>query len=459
MNEHHLLPPPLTAEARRAGRLKFGCGRRLLLLFALGMLWVVPAFWIRSFLYLLIAWDAVLLLGWLLDLVRLPRSGELVVERSWAGVPAIGCESQVILKLTNRSARALDCRMEDDPPAALRPSAGPVVKLVVAAKRSAVGHYQLRAVERGDHRIGHVHLRVRSMFDLAERWYRAPLAQEIRIYPNLEAAKRNTIYLMRSRQIEMEKRRLRLRGMGREFDSLREYQEQDDFRDICWTATARRGKLVTKVYTIERSQPVWIVLDTGRLLRTRVGALSKLDYAADAALSLAQLALYSGDRVGLLAYGRRIKQRVPLGRGNVHLRQIVEALAVVDVEIPEADHLRAAGTLLALQKRRGLVVWLTDLAETAMTPEVIEGASQMLARNLLLFVVIGQPELRDKAAERPESATAMYEMVAAQEMVQRRELLLARLRDQGALAMEVMPAQLSTALLNQYLAIKERSLV
>ncbi len=151
---------------------------------------------------------------------------------------------------------------------------------------------------------------------IAERWAIAPLTQTVRVYPNLEESKQDTIYLIRSRQIAMEKRHQRQRGQGREFESLREYREGDEWRDICWSATARRGKLISQVHRIERSQTVWIVLDAGRLLRARVLGLSKLDYAAGAALSLAQVALYSGDRVAMLAYGRRVQQRLPPGAGQ-----------------------------------------------------------------------------------------------------------------------------------------------
>ncbi len=437
----------------------FGFGRRFFVLLIVGLAWGVPAFWIRPFLYGMFVWDALLVLAWIIDLGWLPRPDELEVERRWAGVPGIGCDSQVTLKVTNRSRTPLSCKLRDDlPPAALRVDRE-TLTVAVPPNDVATASYGVRALERGDHHPGSVYLRVQSPLAMAERWYEAPLLQRIRIYPNLDKAKRNTIYLMRSRQIEIEKRRLPQRGMGREFESLREYQEGDELRDVCWTATARRGKLVTKVYTIERSQPVWIVLDSGRLLRARMGPLSKLDYAADAALCLAQLAIYSGDRVGFVGYGRRVKHRVTLGRGAAHLRQIVEQLAVVHTEVPEADHLRAAGALLGMQRRRGLIVWVTDLAETAMTPEVIEAASQMLGRNLLLFVVIGEPALAQKATIRPATAEDMYEMVAAQELVQRRETLLARLREHGALAMEVAPGQLSATLLNQYLMIKDRSLI
>ena len=192
-------------------------------------------------------------------------------------------------------------------------------------------------------------------------------------------------------------------------------------------------------------------------MRTRVAGLSKLDYAVNAALTLAQVALYSGDRVGLVAYGRAIRQRVPAARGSAHLMQIMRQLAMVSEDEAEADHLQAASRLLNDQKRRSLVVWITDLAETAMTPEVIDAATQLMPRHLVLFVVIGQPDLNELAAKEPETVDAMYETAAAQEMVHRRELLLARLRERGALAMETSSSKLSTTVVNSYLEIKQRS--
>jgi uncharacterized protein (DUF58 family) len=283
--------------------------------------------------------------------------------------------------------------------------------------------------------------------------------QTVRVYPNLGNVQKHNIYLSRTRQIEMQMRLLRQRGQGKEFESLREYREGDEYRDICWTAAARRGKLVTKVHQTERSQPVWIVLDSGRLMRARTEGYSKLDHSVDAALALAQLAMYSGDRVGLLGYGRKINQRVAPGRGAAHLRNLLEQLATARAEVPEGDHLRAVTRLLSDQKRRSLIVWLTDLAETAMTPEVVEAAGQLVSRHLLIFLVMGQPDLNAKAAERPGNVAEMYRSVAAQEVVYRREVLLGRLRERGALAMEVAPHQFSTVLLNQYLFVKERSLL
>jgi len=148
---------------------------------------------------------------------------------------------------------------------------------------------------------------------------------------------------------------------------------------------------------------------------------------------------------------------VPAARGTAHLRTLIEQLAEVREETAEADHLLAAGRLLGDQKRRSLIVWFTDLAETAMTPEVVEAVSQMTPRHLVLFVVIGQPDLADMASREPGGVAEMFQTAAAQEVLHRRELLLARLRDRGVLAIETDSDALSAAVVNSYLSVKERS--
>ena len=341
----------------------------------------------------------------------------------------------------------------------------PELNLLVGVKTAAREKYSILPAERGDVRLGRVFVRYQSALRMAERWSVAETAQTVTVLPNLDEAKQHTLYLIRSRQVEMEKRRKRQHGLGREFDTLREYREGDEIRDISWTATARRHQVITRVFQIERSQAVWIVLDAGRLLRAKVEEpgralrLAKLDYAVNAALSIAQVALHCGDRVGLLAYGRRIQQNLNTGRGPRQVRAIVESLAQVRGEAREADHGRAVRTLLTTQKNRGLIIWITDFAETATTPEVLEYAMHMTSRHLVVFAAMGQPDLNQVAADTPKTEEEMYRHAAALEIAQRRDLLLRGLRQRGVLALELMPNMLASSLVNQYLEIKERSLI
>jgi uncharacterized protein (DUF58 family) len=451
-----MIPGPVESTPRPSGKLGYSCGRRFFFFALAGLVWLVPAFVDRRFGYAMLGWDLLLLVAWMADLLAIPRPSELRLRRSWPAPLALSVESQAEITITNKSGSALRAKVSDFIPSSLRKEPA-TVELKVPPRGECTTAYSVQPRERGGATVAKAYLRYQSVVGLAERWAVADLTQEVTVYPDLGEARRYAVYLMRSRQIELEKRISRVRGAGHAFESLREYRDGDDFSDICWTATARRGKLVTRVYELEKSQTIWIVLDTGRLMRTRVAALSKLDHAVNAALALGQVALLTGDRVGLLAYTRSIQSRIPPDRGRAHLRQLLEALAVVREDGSEADHLNAVSRLMRDQKRRSFVVWITDLAETAMTPEVIEAASALLSSHLVLFVVIGQPDLREAAARKPSTVGEMYEVSAAQEVIHRRELLLARLRERGALAVEAESGELAPLLVNSYLEVKQRN--
>jgi uncharacterized protein (DUF58 family) len=458
------LRPSAAARAQKLGRFSFAFGPRFLVALLLGFVALGPAWWFRQAIVAMFLWDGVVLAAWLWDLLRLPRPEQLELRRTWEKRPCLGMPVSVGVELRNDGKTSLRARIVDETPAQLR-SEPPVLDLRVKARSSAEARYAVIPAERGDTRLGRMFLRYHSPLGLAERWAVAETQQTIRVLPNLEQARRQVLYLIRSRQVEMEKRRRRQRGIGREFDSLREYRQGDELRDISWTATARRRHLITRVFQMERSQNVWLVLDAGRLLRAQVrepgnaARFSKLDYAVNAALSLAKVALYCGDRVGLLAYGRRIQQNLYAGRGAHHVRAIVESLAQVRAEAFESDHGRAVRALLNAQKRRSLVVWITDFAETATIPEVIEYAMQLTPRHLVVFAAMGQPDLRALADTIPTVTADIYRHGAALEISQRRDILLRGLRQRGVLALELMPGMLASSLVTQYLNIKERSLL
>jgi uncharacterized protein (DUF58 family) len=454
----HLVPQPIRAAAQSSSRIPVAFGRRFFLLLLLGLIWLGPAWSDPRYLYGMLLWDVAILLFWAWDLANLPKPGALVVGRVWLAPVQLSVESSVRLEIQNDSRRTIHAEILDDVPQTFRGTM-PEIGISVAAGETATGDYLVRPRARGDAPVGNAFIRYQTSLRVAERWATAELRQTVRIYPNLEESKRDTIYLIRSRQVALQARHKHLRGQGREFESLREYREGDELRNVCWTATARRGKLISKTYQFERSQTVWLVLDAGRLLRARSRGLTKLDYAVGAALSLAQVALYSGDRVALLAYGRRIQQRLPAGRGSGQVASLIESLAQVRGEEFEADHTRAAETLLHIQKRRSLVVWFTDLAETAATPDVVEGALRLSHRHLVLMTVIANPELRALTESRPESDSEMYHYAAAEEIIHRRDVLLRTLRQHGALTLEIEPARVSSAVVNQYLLAKERGML
>jgi len=464
-----LHPESVRAQAVPRGRFAYGLTQRTIWLLVGGLLLALPGFFDARLAYAMLVWDAIVLLAAFADFLRLPPPRAITLELSWSNAPSLDSETEIELAVESpapaRGGTILNCSLTDDLPLAMV-STPATHKLRAYQGIRASLRYKIEPRERGDAQTGSVFIRYASGLGLVERWAKAPLEQTVRVYPALRQGEDQQIFLARGRQIDLQLRQQRQRGLGRDFESLREYLEGDDLRDVCWTATARRGELITRRYQTERSQAVWIVLDAGRLLQAKSGGdgeggarHSKLDHACSTAIALAQLALNSGDRVGLLVYGQHIQQRVLPGRGSAHLRQIVEALALAKAEPSEADHLRATAMLNRYQPRRALILWITDLAETAMRPEVIDGAMQLLRRHVLLFVAMAQPEVEALATGRPKNIEQMFRASAAQELTSRRELLLARLREQGALTLDLDPSRLTSAVLNQYLRVKERAML
>src|SRR5688572_7977170 len=185
----------------------------------------------------------------------------------------------------------------------------------------------------------------------------------------------------------------------------------------------------------------------------------KLDATVDAALALAEVALAAGDRVGLVTYGRAIHRRLAPDRGHPHLRAILDTLATLKPERAEADHAAAAATVLAAQKQRALVVWLTDLSETAAVPDIIESAARLSPQHVVLFALMRQPELTALGAAPPSNEDDMYRVLAAQETLERRDVLLRGLKQRGVLLVDIAPDAPAAALIDQYLSVKDRNLV
>ena len=456
---------PTAVKARATGRpLGYALTPRALLLLLAGCLLAAPGFFHPRWIWMMAAWDAAVVLLAVVDAALLPAPAKITVERRFGDSPALGEVTAVELELTQESNQILDVTVSD----ALHPSLAvmPLVGRARAYPRDAA-RVVLQCVPntRGDVRLGKVYLRYRGALGLVERWAEADLEQEARVYPAMERSPEDTkLYLLRIRQIALQKRKLRLRGLGREFESLREYQRGDEVRNIAWPATARRGKLITREFTTERSQQVWIVLDAGRLSRTafEVSSLlniTQLDQATGAAVALAQAVMQAGDKAGLLVYGQRIQQQLLPALGTGHLRKIVDALSQARAEAGEANHLHAAARLKHLQRRRGMVLWITELADSARRPEIVDAALDLARRHLVLLVVLGNPELDAAAARQPKNVGEMFVATAAAEVLERRRALLAGLRAQGVLVVETTPGRVKADAINEYLEVKARGML
>jgi uncharacterized protein (DUF58 family) len=489
-----LIPPPASAEAKATSRWKRVIGTtltaRTLLLLAAGTVWAVPGFFGLRWLGLMLAWDGLVIILALVDAAMLPPDHALRVTRTFLDSPVLGRETRLELEVAHAANRLLLVHLADDlhPALAQIPPSG---WLTAFPRDPARLSCTVMPNRRGDYVLSGIWLRWRGTLGLVERRAVSRPEQRVRVYPPMERTADDTaMYLLRIRQIEMRRRRLRLMGTGREFDHLRDYRPGDEMRNISWPATARRSRIITREFTTERSQQMWIVLDAGRLSRTVCElrwkdstassgsaassgvsfhdaasdeefrmSLTQLDQACGAGIALAQTVIQTGDKAGLMVYGQRIQQQLLPASGAGHLRTMIDALSTVRAEGSEADHLRAAARLGQLQRRRGLVLWITEMADSARRPEVADAAADLARRHLVLLVVLSHPEIAAVAARKPDTPAQMFESAAAQELLERRRLTLGALRSKGVLVVETTPGALRADAINEYLEVKARGMV
>ncbi|HEV2579014.1 MAG TPA: DUF58 domain-containing protein [Acidobacteriaceae bacterium] len=486
-----LVPEPGSGTAKPMGRIGrwagFGLTARALLLFCAGLLLAIPAFWHPRRIGFMLAWDMLLLIVCIADAARLPRPESLIVMRRFLDSPQLGEPTRMEIAVRMEADAVIDARVVDDLHPALIASPE-AQRIEVFPREEAVSSQTIWPGERGDFALGKVYVRYRGALGLIERWTAAEpvtasgAAQRVRVFPAHEDSRgRAAFFLLRARQIELQRRKLQLRGTGREFESLRDFQQGDEMRSISWTATARRGKLVARQFTAERSQQVWVVLDAGRLSRTAfqlrrggpelVGetvmerdrahrmTVTQLDQATTAAVMLAQVVSGSGDKFAMLAYGREVKQALPPGAGVVHTRLLLDLLSQTRADAAEADHLNAVARLKMLQRRRGLMVWITELVDSAGRPELVTAASELVRRHLVVLVLLKHPELEELAARVPKAREEMFHTAAAQEMLERRRETIAHLERQGVLIVETTAEEVGARAVSQYLEVKARGLL
>jgi len=315
--------------------------------------------------------------------------------------------------------------------------------------------YRVRPMRRGRYVVGPVHARHRSTLGFWSRRLTWRVAQEARVYPNLKAARQWELAIRQGRHLEGLKR-ARLRGQGTEFESLREYQEGDQYRAINWAATARSGELISTLYQVDRSQPVMLMIDAGRLMIPQVKGLAKLDHSLNAALLLATVAAERGDHCGLMLFGGEVKAYMPPRKGRGQVLAMVEALYDVAPEQVEPDYGRMIGWLRAKHKKRSLVVFFTDMVDPDISRGLIEHLSALASHHVVLLVCLTDPALLALSQGAPRDSKELYHKAAALEVLAQRQDTKARLQSKGVLVIDVPPEEFSTAVVNHYLMIKEQ---
>ncbi len=309
---------------------------------------------------------------------------------------------------------------------------------------------------RGSYFFGDVGLSYLGPYGLAGRRFTSPAKQEVKVYPDITAVHRYALLARRGALHEIGIRAARYQGAGTEFESLREYESGDDYRDIDWKATARVGTPIVRRFEPERSQTLVLAVDAGRLMTARVGGLSKLDRAINAALLLSYLGIQSGDNVGLLVFARDVQAYLPPKKGHRQFLAILEALYAVDERLEEPDYSGALRYLATRLSRRSLVVLFTELVGTEPSRRLLGVLGSLTPRHLPLVITQRNRQIEERAVTTPDGAEAAFQASVAQDILRDKEAALRHLVARGSLVLDVEPDELSVAAVNRYLEVKAR---
>jgi len=392
------------------------------------------------------------------DVLTLPARWQLEMERVMPERVGLGDAAEGSYVLRAVAGRALRVSLYDDLPRGVRADASRFGPRVVRVDAPCVLPVELEGAERGTWLLGRVVVRVDGWLGLVRRTFRWPMTDQVMVVPSMAGVRRYRLLSLHHRLRDLGLRTIRRRGDGSAFSGLREYVVGDEPRRIDWKATARRGVLISREYTVEQGQTVMMAIDCGRMMTQLEGDVPRFEYALSSAMLLADVATQSKDQVGALVFDDEIRAWAPAMRGKAALERVHHAIMPTAASMAEPDYAAAFRALGERQRKRSLVVLFTDVIDPRSSHALIALTSRSASRHLLVVVALRNDRLL--SAARPDagaSTSELYEAAAAEELVTAREMALARMRHAGVSVLDVSPRAMTAAVINRYLELKARA--
>jgi uncharacterized protein (DUF58 family) len=424
---------------------------RLITALALLSLLALAAIWLPLF---AAGWKlaaAILLMLSLWDLLRLRGLPTPKVVRELRTSIPVGVWSKVRLRLINETDQPLVLQIHDHHPQDFQVEGLPS-RLSLPAQRQARLEYRLLPNRRGDGHFQGIDLLLQSPLALWRQKRFISQPAEVRVYPNFREIAHYALLATDNHLSQMGVRRKQRRGEGSDFHQLREYRTGDALRQIDWKATSRYRRLISKEYQDERDQQLIFMLDCGRHMRHLDEQGAHLDHALNAMLLLSYVADRQGDAVGFLSFGGTSRWQPPIKGGHV-VRRLLDRTYDLDSSLQAADYLAAAHKLMPLQRRRSLVVILTN-SRTEESGDLLKAVALLSRRHLVVIADLRERSL-DQAVDQPVhdlSSALLFQGVV--DYLSSRQQAHEELRHQGALILDSVPNQLPVKLVNAYLDVK-----
>lgn len=421
-------------------------------LMSLGLLFLPHAFWP------LVAIDCLAALLAVADLFTLAGRGTFAAERHAGRIASLRQAHPVTLTITNQSPRGYFVWVRDGVPHELHPQPDEF-RLALAGRSRATLVYHANSTRRGAFHLAAVHLRARSRLGLWQRFLDYPVATTIHVYPDMKQLSEYALLARTNRLSLLGVRRTRRVGQDNEFERLRDYTLDDNYKHIDWRSTARRRKLTVKDFQTNQSQRLVFLLDCGRMMTNEAAGLSLLDHALNAMLMLSYVALTHGDSVGLLCFSDEIHGFVPPASGMHQMNRLLHASFDRFPRLVESRYDQAFLYLAMHCRKRSLVILISNLIDEVNAHQVSRYLRSFVGRHLPLGVLLRDRRLFEAADAPYAGEESLYRAAAAADILTWRHQVLADMEMKGVLSLDVYPEDLTAPLVNSYLEIKARHLL
>lgn len=318
--------------------------------------------------------------------------------------------------------------------------------------------YRVRPNARGRVSLPAIHLGWLGPMGFVERRRLIKTDWEVAVIPNVRAVQRDAVQLRKLAQ-DFGSKVQRIIGSGSEFEALMEFQTGHESRHIDWKHSARHRKLLVKDMQVERNHQIILAHDTGYLMRDPIEGVPKLDHGINAALKLAWVGLSTGDNIGLYAFSDRPNLYVAPRGGKAAFAPLRMATQDIAYASRETNFTLGLSALNQRIGRRSLIVMFTDFTDTITAELLMENIAALTRKHVVVFAVPKDPFADSFLDSKPEGLTDATRAVVAETFANERRVVFDRLRRLGVEVLEVPPKGFSTALLNTYLLVKERSLL
>ena len=413
----------------------------------------------RGWLWPVATIDIVLALIVAVDFATLPIRKSFSVERQVGRVASLAKRHPVGLTLFNHSRRTFEVSVRDGVPHQLNPQPSEFLAVGMRGRSRTTFDYRLHPSRRGAFEISQVHLKIRSRLGIWKQFIDCPAPTTVNVYPDMQQLGQYAVLARTNRLSQLGVRHTRKIGMDHDFERLRDYSVDDNYKHIDWRATARRRKLTVKDFQASQSQRIVFMVDCGRMMTNRAAGLSLLDHALNAALMLGFVALRQADSVGLLCFSNEIHGYVPPRGGMNQMNRLLHACFNRFPQLVESRYDLAFRYLATHVRKRSLVVLITNVIDEVNANQMESYLAHLAGRHLPLGVLLRDRRLFDAVALESPKGDALWRAAAAADILSWRHQVLNDLARKGALTLDVFPENMTAPLVNRYLEIKARHLL